>query len=297
MLYDYPYTDLYNLNLDWMIKAIKQMQAIVEPLSIIVNTFNGRHGNVELTQDDVNGVMVDVLWISAPGDTIDDLPQASLDSIYRIGRRIMIFINNLNVPDTIYFLKWQSGHARPQLYSPTAALAGVASFNGQTGNVTATGSDLDTSDSDSTSIAETLSAQSQQISTLTELVTPIHLNTSDVIDFDTSFVDYSVVQPTATASIIGKLAIININLHPIQVASLINKTIGTLKYAIRPARNAIGQAFVIPIYNAVSKTYSVVVQALTNGMLRFLNNGGYHDLDNQITTLTDITITIIYETV
>lgn len=166
MLFPYPYTDLYNLNLDWMIKAIKEMQAIVEPLSIIVNTFNGRHGDVQLTLDDVNAVMVDVLWISSPGDTIDDLPQASLDSLYRIGRRIMIFINNANVPDTIYFLKWSSGHARPQLYSPTAALAGVASFNGRTGNVTATGSDLATSGTDSTSIAATLDAQSQQIADL-----------------------------------------------------------------------------------------------------------------------------------
>ena len=51
MFFPYPYTDLYNLNLDWMIKTMKEMQAIVGPLSRIVNSVNGMTGDVQITKD------------------------------------------------------------------------------------------------------------------------------------------------------------------------------------------------------------------------------------------------------
>ena len=181
MLYKYPYTNLYNLNLDWIIQAVKELQEIVEPLENVVTSvngmtgnveltreiltqilggmvskFNGRDGDVTLTAEDVNGTLIDITWTSDPGDTIDDLTQIELDEMYASGKRVLIFVNNLGVADQVYFLQYYDSHAQPQEYSPTAALAGVATFNGQTGNVTATGADLATSGTDQTTIAANL---------------------------------------------------------------------------------------------------------------------------------------------
>lgn len=181
MIFKYPYTDMYALNLDWIIQAIKEMQETIGPLDHIVNTvngmtgdveitkalltqilgnlvetFNGRTGDVELTAEDVNNTMIDITWTSDPGDTISDLLQEQLDDLYASGKRVLIFVNNLGVADKIYFLQYYNHSAQPQEYSPTAALAGVATFNGQTGNVTATGDDLDTSGTDTRSIAESI---------------------------------------------------------------------------------------------------------------------------------------------
>ena len=181
MIFKYPYTDMYALNLDWIIQAIKEMQETIGPLDRIVNsvngmtgdveitkalitqimgnlveTFNGRTGDVELTAEDVNNTLIDITWTSDPGDTIDDLSQSELNEMYQSGKRVLIFVNNLGVADQVYFLQYYDGHAQPQEYSPTAALAGVATFNGQTGNVTATGADLATSGTDQTTIAANL---------------------------------------------------------------------------------------------------------------------------------------------
>ena len=181
MIFKYPYTDMYALNLDWIIQAIKEMQETIAPLDRVVNsvngltgdveitkalltqilgnlveTFNGRTGDVELTAEDVNNTLIDITWTSDPGDTISDLTQAELDEMYLSGKRVLIFVNNLGVADQVYFLQYYEGHAQPQEYSPTAALAGVASFNGQTGNVTVTGDDLETSGTDTRTIAESL---------------------------------------------------------------------------------------------------------------------------------------------
>lgn len=156
MIFKYPYTNLYNLNLDWIIQAIKEMQETIGPLDNIVNTFNDRTGNVELTAEDVNATLIDIVWTSDPGETVHDLTQTQIDQMYASGKRILIFVNNLGVADQVYFLQWYDNHAMPQEYTPTSALAGVASFNGMTGNVVATGDNIATSATDTDTIAESL---------------------------------------------------------------------------------------------------------------------------------------------
>ena len=211
MLYQYPYSSLYNLNLDWIIKAIKEIQEIVEPLENVVTsvngmtgdveitkailtqilgnmveTFNGRTGDVELTAEDVNNTLIDITWTSDPGDTISDLTQAELDEMYLSGKRVLIFVNNLGVADQVYFLQYYEGHAQPQEYSPTSALAGVATFNGQTGNVIATGADLATSGTDARTIADSLEDLEESTVPITRTVnnkplsTNISINAGDV---------------------------------------------------------------------------------------------------------------------
>lgn len=211
MFYQYPYSSLYNLNLDWIIKAIKEIQEIVEPLENVVTsvngmtgdveitkailtqilgnvveTFNGRSGEVELTAEDVNATLIDITWTSDPGDTISDLTQAELDEMYLSGKRVLIFVNNLGVADQVYFIQYYEGHAQPQEYSPTSALAGVATFNGQTGNVTATGADLATSGTDARTIADSLEDLEESTVPVTRTVnnkplsTNISINAGDV---------------------------------------------------------------------------------------------------------------------
>lgn len=161
MIFQYPYTDLYNLNLDWIIKAIKEVQAVIGELGTVVNSvngmtgdvqltseiinsiiggvvnsFNGRAGNVTLTPQDVNDTLIDITYISDPGETISDYTQENLNQFYTNGIRVMVMVNSQGQPDRLYFLTMVGDDATPQQYSPTGAIAGVSSYNGQTGDVT-----------------------------------------------------------------------------------------------------------------------------------------------------------------
>ena len=185
MIFKYPYTDLYNLNLDWILQAIKEIQQITGELGTLVNSvngmtgdveitsamiteimgtivtslngqsgdvtltasdlltilggavtsFNARQGDVTLTASDINDTMIDITWTSDPGDILSDLTQADLDSMYEDGKRILIFLNNLSVPDQIYFLTLVGGEVTAQAYTPTASMAGVTTVNGYSGAV------------------------------------------------------------------------------------------------------------------------------------------------------------------
>ena len=215
MQYKYPYTDLYNLNLDWMIKAIQEVQQVIVDLGNVVNTFNGESGDVTLTGDDittllgsvvksvngmtgnvtltesfilsllgtvvksfngrdgavtlqaadVNALDIDIVWESDSGESISDLTQDDIDEIYASGKRLLIFVNNLGVPDTMYYLMIIDNTVTPTQFQPTSENSGVLTFNTRSGAVTlqttdvvnvATGSDLHTASDDTTSIASTI---------------------------------------------------------------------------------------------------------------------------------------------
>lgn len=184
MIFKYPYTDLYNLNLDWVIQAIKEVQQTITDLGTVVNTFNGesgdvtldaagiasivggivnsfngRSGAVELTEADVNATLIDIVWTSDPGEVIGDLTQTALNELFAAGRRVLIFNNALGEPDRIYFLTLVNDVPTPQQYIPTGAIAGVASVNGQTGAVTVRGDTIPVSGTDPTTVEDALAAK------------------------------------------------------------------------------------------------------------------------------------------
>ena len=61
MIFNYPYTDLYNLNLDWVLKAIKEVQEVIGQLGTVVNSVNGQSGDVVLTDELITSILGSVV--------------------------------------------------------------------------------------------------------------------------------------------------------------------------------------------------------------------------------------------
>ena len=167
MIFKYPYSDMYTLNLDWMVNAIKEVQDVIGELGEVVNSvnemtgevvltkqfvldllgsavekFNGRSGEVTLTAADVNATAIDITYVSDPGETISDFTSADFAEMYGSGKRLMILLNNLGVPDQLYCLVPVGNAIEAQAYTPTSAEAGVVSVNGASGALILTGDNL-----------------------------------------------------------------------------------------------------------------------------------------------------------
>ena len=218
MFLNYPYTDLYSLNLDWIIKAIKEVQDLFSELGTVVNSinglsgavtidkafitnllgnylesFNGRSGEVALQSSDVNNLSIEILYVSDPGDVILDYTQDDLDAFWASGKRIMILCNNEGIPDRMYVLTLIGDVVTPQAYIPTGAQSGVISINGESGVVTLTGADLDVSGTDTTTVAAKLTDLNTLISAETTsrgaadtaLAADISSLNQQIVDLDT----------------------------------------------------------------------------------------------------------------
>lgn len=61
LIFNYPYTDLYSLNLDWIIKAIKEVQQVIGELGSVVNSVNGQSGDVVLTNEMLTSILGSVV--------------------------------------------------------------------------------------------------------------------------------------------------------------------------------------------------------------------------------------------
>lgn len=61
LIFNYPYTDLYSLNLDWIIKAIKEVQQVIGELGTVVNSVNGQSGDVVITDDMITSILGSVV--------------------------------------------------------------------------------------------------------------------------------------------------------------------------------------------------------------------------------------------
>lgn len=114
MIFEYPYTDMYRLNLDWMLKAIKEVQTIIDNLGSVVNTINGMTGDVVLTRDilteilgsvvhSVNGMSGDVTLTKAYLTTL-------LDGVVNTfnGRTGTVSLTAADVNQTMIDITWTS---------------------------------------------------------------------------------------------------------------------------------------------------------------------------------------------
>ena len=331
MFFKYPYTNLYNLNLDWIIQAIKEMQTIVEPLERVVNsvngmtgdveitkalltqilgglveTFNGRSGAVELTAEDVNATLIDITWTSDPGETINNLSQSELDEMYISGKRVLIFVNNQSVADRVYFLQYYNNHAQPQEYTPTSALAGVISFNGQTGNVTVTGADLQTSATDTRTIADNLAALDVSKVPATRTVNGKYLSANITLndeDIPSTVDGQTTVEGVLTAqsqkiTALGPVNNVSSDSTTAALAAAQGKVLNQRVAALGPVNNVTSDSTTAALAAAQGKALSqrmdgltpkpnysnsqiVTVVQYTGNMQYTINTAGYYFLQNQ----------------
>lgn len=139
MFFKYPYTDLYNLNLDWMIQAIKEVQETITALGNVVHTFNGRDGNVTLEADDVNDLAINsVTRIYVP---IEQISQETLNTLYSQGVRVVLEISAGKVI-RISFLTAASADSDVNVLE-YETVGAVDSVNGEAGDVILTAEDIE----------------------------------------------------------------------------------------------------------------------------------------------------------
>ena len=190
MIFKYPYSDMYTLNLDWMVNAIKEVQDVIGELGEVVNSvnemtgevvltkqfvldllgsavekFNGRSGEVTLTAADVNATAIDITYVSDPGETISDFTSADLTEMYGSGKRLMILLNNMGAPDQLYCLVPVGNTIEAQAYTPTAAEAGVVSVNGASGALILNGDNLPFESGEEASINDAVTNLSNNLAT------------------------------------------------------------------------------------------------------------------------------------
>lgn len=91
MFFNYPYTDLYSLNLDWIIKAIRELQdKIDEDRGERVLSFNTRTGVVTLEAADVNGLTINAVGISPD---LSAVTPAEMEEAFTAGIRVLLEVS------------------------------------------------------------------------------------------------------------------------------------------------------------------------------------------------------------
>ena len=176
MFFKYPYTDMYTLNLDWMLQAIREVQEIIGALGSVVNSVNGESGDVVISDAMINAAGVGVLQTYSDPTTIDDLTQAQLLSLYDNGKRILIFRNNLNVFDRVYFLQKNGSTVSAVYYDPGSFMAGVRSINGLSGDILLNAANLPVNDlPDAPYTGTVINGIQQDIGDTTDLETTAHV--------------------------------------------------------------------------------------------------------------------------
>lgn len=138
MIFKYPYTDMYALNLDWILQVVKEAQETIEGLGTVVNSVNGQTGDVTITDTMINATEIGIIVTFGYGITIDSLTQTQLQGFYSNGRRILLFKNNLETFDQVYFLYKNGDNVGWIYYNPSSQNAGVRTVNGFSGDVTLT---------------------------------------------------------------------------------------------------------------------------------------------------------------
>ena len=144
---NFPYTNLQNLNLDWLIREMKRLEQ-GQVLSV-----NGQTGNVILYQD-----------------ASVQLPSIESGTSWSFWRNINNRASGIQFTST--GIEWVDGSNRIQILTVNdiPSTAGVLSVNGKAGVVVLIGSDINVSETDQRTIAEALEDIANNYSTLTATV-------------------------------------------------------------------------------------------------------------------------------
>ena len=149
MFINFPYTDLYALNLDWILQQITAMKAdnqtiedLINSLGTVVNTVNGQSGNVTITDSMVAGAKLESVYV-APNTPWSNIV-GNITNLYNSGIRIIVCGNN---DRDLYVLKKSGGNIDYARYNPLgSASTFVESINGQSGAVAITDSMINATD-------------------------------------------------------------------------------------------------------------------------------------------------------
>ena len=148
----FPYTDLYQLNLDWLTETVKRLEESIG--DEVVNSFNQRNGDVELTADDVNALMIETVYIGNPGEGISDITPAELQEMYSAGKRMLLFRDNDGLAREMYLLDMVGETATATKYIPDISGDVVTAFNNRSGRVALLASDVNNTRIDITWISD-----------------------------------------------------------------------------------------------------------------------------------------------
>lgn len=149
MFINFPYTDLYALNLDWILQQITAMKAdnqtiedLINSLGTVVNTVNGQSGNVTITDTMVAGAKLESVYV-APNTPWSNIV-GNITNLYNAGIRMIVCGNN---DRDLYVLKMSGGNVDYARYNPLgSASTFVESVNGQSGAINITDSMINATD-------------------------------------------------------------------------------------------------------------------------------------------------------
>ena len=151
MFVRYPYSDLYALNLDWILQKIQtfeqndaDVQALIESLGTIVNTVNGQSGDVTIDAAMIAGAKLGAVYVSpnTPWTSI----VGNIESLYNSGIRIVVCGANNRELYVLFMSGTTVNYAR---YNPLgSASTFVESVNGQSGAVSITDAMINATDID-----------------------------------------------------------------------------------------------------------------------------------------------------
>ena len=164
MYFKYPYSDMYALNLDWMIKAINEVQDIIGDIGNVVNSVNGESGDVTISAEMVNATDINGTLVTTNDPS--NQPQNVLAAYYGNGIRVILVRNNLGAIDRCFFLSKHNSVFNLVEYVPTSSQSGVRLINGLNGDVTLTGENIMLSASDQRTIAVVIAALNNRVGTL-----------------------------------------------------------------------------------------------------------------------------------
>lgn len=149
MFIRFPYTDLYALNLDWILQKIKEFEVddqtikdLIESLGTVVNSVNGQSGDVTISDTMIAGAKLEAVYV-APNVPWTNIV-GNITNLYNSGIRIVVCGTN---DRDLYVLKMSGNTVDYARYNPLgSASTFVESVNGQSGAISITDAMINATD-------------------------------------------------------------------------------------------------------------------------------------------------------